>query len=133
MAAFFTATSATTLTGLVVVDTGSHYTLFGQLIVLVLIQVGGLGIMSIASLTGMLLTGRVKLRTRYSTAAEGRPIFEGGVRRTLVATLLLTVFFEAAVAVLLFARFTTVYGMSVPRAAWEGTFHAVSALSLIHI
>lgn len=129
MAAFFTATSATTLTGLVVVDTGSHYTLFGQFIVLVLIQVGGLGIMSIASLTGMLLTGRVKLRTRYSTAAEGRPIFEGGVRRTLVATLLLTVFFEAAVAVLLFARFTTVYGMSVPRAAWEGTFHAVSAFN----
>ena len=129
MDALFTATSATTLTGLVTVDTGSHWSLAGQVIVIALIQVGGLGIMSITSLTGMLLTGRVKLRTRYSTAAEGRPIFEDGVRRTLVATLLLTVFFEAAVAVLLFARFTTVYGMSVPRAAWEGTFHAVSAFN----
>lgn len=129
MDALFTATSATTLTGLVTVDTGSHWSLAGQVIVIALIQVGGLGIMSITSLTGMLLTGRVKLRTRYSTAAEGRPIFEDGVRRTLVATLLLTVFFEGAVAVLLFARFTTVYGMSVPRAAWEGVFHAISAFN----
>mgnify|MGYP002711985295 FL=1 len=129
MSALFTATSATTLTGLVIEDTGSHWSLAGQLIVLALIQAGGLGIMSITSLTGMLLTGRVKLRTRYSTAAEGRPIFEDGVRRTLVATLLLTVFFEGAVAVLLFARFTTVYGMSVPRAAWEGVFHAISAFN----
>ena len=94
VSALFTATSATTLTGLVTEDTGSHWSLAGQLIVLALIQVGGLGIMSITSLTGMLLTGRVKLRSRYSTAAEGRPILDGGVRRTLVATLLLTFFFE---------------------------------------
>lgn len=73
MEALFTATSATSLTGLVVVDTGSHWSFVGQLIVLALIQTGGFGIMSIASLTGMLLSGRVKLRTRYSTAAEGRP------------------------------------------------------------
>ena len=64
MDALFTATSATTLTGLVTVDTGSHWSLAGQVIVIALIQVGGLGIMSITSLTGMLLTGRVKLRSR---------------------------------------------------------------------
>lgn len=129
MSALFTATSATTLTGLVTEDTGSHWSLAGQVIVLALIQVGGLGIMSITSLTGMLLTGRVKLRSRYSTAAEGRPILEGGVRRTLVATLLLTFFFEAVVAAILFIRFATVYGMPLPRAAWEGVFHAISAFN----
>ena len=129
MDALFTATSATTLTGLVTVDTGSHWSLFGQVIVIALIQVGGLGIMSIASLTGMLLTGRVKLRARYSTAAEGRPILKGGVRRTLVATLLLTLAFEVLVAVILAVRFATNYGMAPLRAAWEGVFHAISAFN----
>mgnify|MGYP002711966022 FL=1 len=129
MDALFTATSATSLTGLVTVDTGSHWNIFGQVIVLVLIQVGGLGIMSITSLTGMLLTGRVNLRSRYSTAAEGRPILEGGVRATLLATLQLTLAFEAAVAVMLFARFLVTYDMPVARAAWEGVFHAVSAFN----
>lgn len=129
MDALFTATSATTLTGLVTVDTGSHWSLAGQVIVIALIQVGGLGIMSITSLTGMLLTGRVKLRARYSTAAEGRPILEGGVRRTLVATLLLTLAFEALVAVILAVRFATTYDMTPLRAAWEGVFHAISAFN----
>lgn len=129
MDALFTATSATTLTGLVTVDTGSHWSLAGQVIVIALIQVGGLGIMSITSLTGMLLTGRVKLRARYSTAAEGRPILEGGVRRTLVATLLLTLAFEALVAVILAVRFATTYDMAPLRAAWEGVFHAISAFN----
>lgn len=127
--AFFTATSATTLTGLVVVDTGSHWSVWGQLIVLGLIQVGGFGIMSAATLTGMLITGRVSLRSRYFAAAEGRPITAAGVRATLVATLLLTAACEAAVALVLGVRFATTYGMPAPRAAWEGVFHAVSAFN----
>ena len=129
MSALFTATSATTLTGLVTEDTGSHWSLAGQLIVLALIQAGGLGIMSITSLTGMLLTGRVKLRSRYATAAEGRPILDGGVRRTLVATLLLTFFFEGVVAVILGIRFVTDYGMAPGRATYEGMFHAISGFN----
>ena len=129
MDALFTATSATTLTGLVTVDTGGHWNLFGQVIVLALIQVGGLGIMSITSLTGMLLTGRVNLRSRHSTAAEGRPILEGGVRATLVATLLLTLGFELLVATVLFFRFLLHYDMPVHRAAWEGIFHAISGFN----
>ncbi len=129
MEALFTATSATSLTGLVVVDTGSHWSFVGQLIVLALIQTGGFGIMSIASLTGMLLSGRVKLRTRYSTAAEGRPILDGGVRRTLLATLMLTVAFELIVACILFFRFTLTYHMPAARAVWEAIFHAVSAFN----
>lgn len=129
MDALFTATSATSLTGLVTVDTGSHWSIAGRVVVITLIQVGGLGIMSIASLTGMLLTGRVKLRSRYSTAAEGRPILEGGVRATLVATLLLTFAFELFVAVILFFRFMVEYDMPVLRAAGEGIFHAISAFN----
>lgn len=129
MDALFTATSATSLTGLVVVDTGSHWSLFGQVVVLTLIQVGGFGIMSIASLTGMLLTGRVNLRSRYSTAAEGRPILNTGVKSTLIATLLLTAAFEAFIAVILFFRFLTTYDMPAARAGWEAVFHAISAFN----
>ncbi|SDR68992.1 TrkH family potassium uptake protein [Corynebacterium timonense] len=127
--ALFTATSATTLTGLVVVDTGSHWSVWGQLIVLCLIQVGGFGIMSVATLTGMLITGRVSLRSRRSTAAEGRPISGEGVRATLVATLVLTAACEAVVAVTLGLRFAITYDMPALRAAWEGVFHAVSAFN----
>lgn len=129
MDALFTATSATSLTGLVTVDTGSHWSIWGRIIVITLIQVGGLGIMSITSLTGMLLTGRVKLRARYSTAAEGRPILEGGVRATLIMTLLLTLAFELIVAVILACRFATTYDMPPLRAAGEGIFHAISAFN----
>ncbi len=129
MSALFTATSATTLTGLVVVDTGSHFSVWGQIIVLLLIQTGGFGIMSITSLTGMLITGRVKLRARHSAAAEGRPLSQGGVRKTLFSTLALTAFFELAVAVIVGTRFAVEYGMSPGRAAWEGVFHAVSAFN----
>ncbi len=129
MASLFTATSATTLTGLVVVDTGSHWSIWGQIIVLLLIQTGGFGIMSITSLTGMLITGRVKLRTRHSAAAEGRPLSQGGVRKTLLLTLLLTAFFELLVAVILAVRFAVRYSMSPGRAAWEGVFHAISAFN----
>ncbi|MEX3504600.1 TrkH family potassium uptake protein [Corynebacterium sp. LK2510] len=129
MAALFTATSATTLTGLVVVDTGSHFNIIGQVVVLALIQVGGFGIMSIASLTGMLLSGRVTLRTRYSTAAEGRPITEGSVRETLIKTLILTLVFEVLTALIVGVRFAATYGMPPARAAWEGIFHAVSAFN----
>lgn len=129
MEALFTATSATSLTGLVVVDTGSHWSIWGQVIVLALIQTGGFGIMSITSLTGMLLSGRVKLRSRYSTAAEGRPILEGGVRSTLKATLALTLTFEAIVGIILFFRFLTTYGMPLRTAAWEAVFHSISAFN----
>ncbi|MDN6200508.1 TrkH family potassium uptake protein [Corynebacterium flavescens] len=128
-AALFTATSAVSLTGLIVVDTGSYWSFTGQATVLSLIQLGGFGIMSLTSLTGMLLTGRISLRSRQATAAEGRPLSLGGIRKTLMATLVLTVVCEAVVALTVGLRFATTYEMSPLRATWEGIFHAISAFN----
>ena len=127
--AFFTATSAVSLTGLIVEDTGTYWTPFGQAVVLLLIQLGGLGIMSLASLSGMVITGKVSLRSRRTGAAEGRPMTSGGVKRTLVFTLLFTVAAEAVIAVALTLRFALEYHHSLGRALWEGVFHAVSAFN----
>lgn len=70
--AFFTATSAVSLTGLIVVDTATYWTPIGQSIIISLIQLGGLGIMTLASLSGLLITGRISMKTRQLVAAEGR-------------------------------------------------------------
>lgn len=125
----FTATSAVSLTGLAVVDTGTYWTPFGQGVILVLIQLGGLGIMSLASLSGLLLTGRVSLRARQTGAAEGRPVTDGGIRRTLIFTAVFTFAVELAVATVVTARLMVSYGRPFGRAVWEGVFHAVSAFN----
>lgn len=127
--AFFTATSAVSLTGLVVEDTGTYWKPFGQAVILLLIQLGGMGIMSLASLSGMIITGKVSLRARRTGAAEGRPMAAGGVRRTLIFTLLFTVTAETAIAVVLTLRFFFGYHHSFGRSVWEGVFHAVSAFN----
>ncbi|MBL7285518.1 TrkH family potassium uptake protein [Corynebacterium godavarianum] len=129
LAALFTATSAVSLTGLVVEDTGTFWSPAGQAVILLLIQLGGLGIMSLASLSGLLLTGRISLKARKTGAYEGRPITAGGIRRTLFFTVGFTAIAEATIAVIVGARLMVGYGYSFRRAAWEGVFHAVSAFN----
>ena len=129
LAALFTATSAVSLTGLVVEDTGTFWSPAGQAVILLLIQLGGLGIMSLASLSGLLLTGRISLKARKTGAYEGRPITAGGIRRTLIFTVGFTAIAEATIAVIVGARLMVGYGYSFRRAAWEGVFHAVSAFN----
>ena len=68
--ALFTAVSAVSITGLTVVETATHWTFFGHLIILILIQLGGLGIISFASLVGLLISGRLSLRDRLNTLGE---------------------------------------------------------------
>lgn len=127
--AFFTATSAVSLTGLIVEDTATYWTPFGQAVILCLIQLGGLGIMSLASLSGLVITGRVSLRARGRGAAEGRPITPGGIRRSLLFTAVFTFLVEGATAVIVGLRFWLGYGHEPGRAAWEGVFHAISAFN----
>ncbi|MTE10184.1 TrkH family potassium uptake protein [Corynebacterium aurimucosum] len=127
--AFFTATSAVSLTGLVVEDTGTYWTPFGQAVIIALIQLGGLGIMSLASLSGMLLTGRISFKARRTSAAEGRAVVSGGIRHALMLTLVMTLICEAIVAVFIGVRLATKHGVAPGRAVWEGIFHAISAFN----
>ena len=135
--ALFTATSVTCVTGLVVANTSGDsgaapglptFSLFGQLVILLLIQVGGLGIMTLSTAAAaMLAGGRMTLRKRSLLANvldEDTPASATGVLRSVF---LVTVAFEAVGALILTLRFLPVFPDAPGRAAWYGAFHAVSA------
>ncbi|MCK7643402.1 TrkH family potassium uptake protein [Corynebacterium sp. CCM 8835] len=126
--ALFTATSAVCLTGLIVVDTATYWSHFGQAVIVVLIQLGGLGIMTLATFTSWVVAGRIGVKSRLNAAAEGRGIHLGDVRTLLVATVTFTFVAEFIVAVLLTLRFRS-YGFDWAASLWEGGFHAVSAFN----
>jgi trk system potassium uptake protein len=127
--ALFTATSAVCVTGLVTVDTATYWTPVGQGVILALIQVGGFGIMTMASLIALFLSRRMGLRTRLTAAAETRSLGPGDVRRVLKGVFLITVVVETTVAVVLALRFRAVYDDAWPTAMWHGIFHAVSSFN----
>ena len=79
LTALFTATSAVCVTGLIVEDTPTYWSGFGQVVILVLFQVGGFGIMTGATLLGLLVTRRLRLSTRLVAQAETRSLALGDV------------------------------------------------------
>ena len=83
--AFFTATSAVCVTGLNVVDPESHWSTFGELVILGLIQIGGFGIIALSSLVVAVLANRLGLRQRLIAAAETGAIDTSDVRRLLLS------------------------------------------------
>ncbi|HEX2418049.1 MAG TPA: potassium transporter TrkG, partial [Micromonosporaceae bacterium] len=83
LTALFTATSAVCVTGLVTVDTTTYWSAFGQGVVLFLIQIGGFGIMSLATLLGVMVSRRLGLSSRLVAQAETRTLALGEVRRVL--------------------------------------------------
>lgn len=127
--ALFTATSAITVTGLVVVDTPQHWSGFGQAVILLLIQLGGLGIMTLASMVLLSLSRKLRLRHRLAAQTETGVLTIGEVGRVVRQVITISLAIEAVVAVLLTARFATTYGEPLRRAAWLGGFHAVSAFN----
>lgn len=127
--ALFTTTSAVCVTGLAVVDTETFWTPFGHVVILALIQVGGFGVMTVASLLGVLLTRRLGLRSRLVAAESTHTVGLGDVRRVLLGALRFTVVTEALVATVVAVRLVVTYGESPGRAAWSGVFHSVSAFN----
>src|SRR5438128_11677206 len=89
LTALFTATSATCVTGLVVVDTATYYSLFGQLVIMLLIQLGGLGYMTVATLMAMIIGRRIGLRDRLVLQGAHHRYPVGGVVRFACSVVLL--------------------------------------------
>lgn len=129
LTALFTATSAVCVTGLVVVDTGSYWSGFGQGVVMGLFQLGGFGMMTSATLLGLLVNRQLRLRSRLLLQAETHSLGLGDVRSIAKLVLAVTVIVEAVVTLLLAARFAWGYGMPWREALWHGLFHAVSAFN----
>ena len=127
--ALFTSTSAVCVTGLVVVDTGTYWSTFGEVVILALVQVGGLGTMTLASLLGLAISRRLGLRARVTAAAETKAVGLGDVRGVVLGVARTSLVIEAAVAVVLGLRFWAAYDASPWRAAYLGVFHSVSAFN----
>ncbi|MBT2497894.1 TrkH family potassium uptake protein [Agromyces sp. ISL-38] len=127
--ALFTSTSAVCVTGLVVVDTPTYWSSFGQVVILLLIQLGGLGIMIFASLIGLVLARKLSVRSRLNTAAEAKSVGYDDVRGLVRGIVLITLLVEAATFLLLFLRFLFGYGYGVGEAAWHAVFHSVSSFN----
>lgn len=123
--ALFTATSAVCVTGLVVVDTATHWTSFGQIIIIVLIQIGGLGFMTMSTLLSLLIGRRITLRERIiMQEALNLDELEGLVR--LTKSIIIATFTIESIGALAFsAVFVPEYGISKGLAM--GIFHSISA------
>ncbi len=127
--ALFTATSAVCVTGLVVVDTGAHWSGFGQVVVLGLIELGGLGYMTVTSLIVMLLSKRLGLRRQLLASTERGVLSLGDVRRVLTGLALITLTVQLAVAIVLTLRFWIGHDIGFDDALWSGVFHSISAFN----
>lgn len=129
MEAVFTATSALCVTGAVVVDTATFWTPFGQLVILILMQVGAFGVMSLATLLGLLVARRLGLRSRLNTVEETHGLGFGDVRRVLFGVAATMFVIESIIAVLLALRWWSGYGLPIGRSLWYGVFHSVAAFA----
>ncbi len=124
--AAFTAVSATCVTGLIVLDTPNAFGGFGQLVVLALIQVGGLGIMVFSAAAIVLLGKRLSLSHERAAVDIVGASSRAGLSRAIRGVLVVTFATEAAAAVLLFVGFL-MRGDGVGTAAWRAVFTAISA------
>ena len=122
--ALFTATSASCVTGLVVQDTSTYWSSFGQAIILTMIQIGGLGFMTIATMFFMLLRRRVLLRGREILTESISVNQVGGIMRLAKKILIGTFLIEGVGALLLMIRLVPLYGK---QGVWMSVFHSVSA------
>jgi potassium uptake TrkH family protein len=129
LTALFTATSAVCVTGLIVVDTPTYWSGMGQGLILLLIQIGGLGIMTGATMLGLLVTRRLKLNRRLIAQAETKTFALGEVSSVLRMILITTATIELVIGAVLTLRFHFAYDQSWGTALWNGLFHSVSAFN----
>lgn len=121
----FTATSATCVTGLVIYDTYTHWSLFGQLVILLLIQIGGLGFMTLAISAVTLTKKHIGLRERYTMKEAISAPTVGGVVRISRFIFLTSIAIEATGALLLSIKFIPQFG--IVRGIYFSIFHSISA------
>ncbi|MGZ7460131.1 TrkH family potassium uptake protein [Pseudomonas sp. Ma2-10] len=127
--ALFTAVSAVCVTGLVVVDTGTYWSIFGQSVILLLFQLGGFGLMTVATLLGLMVNRGFRLRTKMVAQFESRSLGLGDIASVAKLVLMVTLALELTLTMCLTLRLHLAYDLSWGDAAWSGLFHAVSAFN----
>lgn len=135
--ALFTATSAFSDTGLTLEVTSTYFSFFGQLIIILLIQVGGIGIMAVRILIILLLGKKLSISQRYLAKSERGSVKAGGIVKLMKQALTIILTGELIVAILFIARFMTMYytNPAYPfhgdfwATVWSGIFHSISAFN----
>ena len=125
LTALFTATSAVCVTGQVLVDTGMHWSLFGQVVLIAAIQIGGLGVMTLLALVSMAMGRRIGLRQRTILQESVASFSVGGIVRLIRLALIGTAVIEGLGAAALAFRFVPMLGWA--KGLWYSVFHAISA------
>ena len=123
--ALFPAVSSSCVTGLVVLDTATSWTLFGQIVIISLIQVGGLGFMTIATMFSMLLKRKMGLREREIMVESINTGHIGGIKNLTGKIIAGTAIFEGVGALILTIRFIPRFGWG--KGLWYSVFHSISA------
>ncbi|MBI9013908.1 MAG: Trk family potassium uptake protein [Clostridiales bacterium] len=123
--ALFTSTSAVCVTGLVVVDTGTHWNLAGQIIILILIQIGGLGIMTMATSVALIVGRKISLKSRLIMQEALNQFTIQGVVRLTKYIIITTFIIEGIGAFFLAMNFIPEYGTK--KGIFYGVFHSISA------
>ncbi|MEW4413311.1 potassium transporter TrkG [Clostridium sp. AN503] len=121
----FTATSASCVTGLIVYDTWTHWSVFGQLVIITLIQIGGLGFITIGVFLSMVLRRKIGLKERGLMQESVNTLQIGGMVRLAKKIIIGTVLFEGTGALILALRFIPEHG--IIKGTYYGIFHAISA------
>lgn len=129
MPAFFTSTSAVTVTGLATVDTSTYWSPAGQGIILALVEIGGIGIIALATVLGLFIGGRLGLRTRMVAQADMHVVSLGEVRPLFRRVAITMVFFQTVTAAILTIRYRAHYFDDLPSALWHGVFDSVMAFN----
>ncbi|WP_157252108.1 TrkH family potassium uptake protein [Nonomuraea typhae] len=127
--ALFTATSAVTVTGLAIVDTQSHWSVFGEVVIAALVQVGGLGIMTFATVFAVLIGRRVGVRFRLLAQAETTMLSAADLRSIARRVVVFSLTCEAVFAAVLAGRWMTGYGEPFGQAVYYGVFHSIMAFN----
>ncbi|MGC1306332.1 MAG: TrkH family potassium uptake protein [Phormidesmis sp.] len=127
LTALFTATSAVCVTGLIVVDTGSYFSSFGQSVILALIQLGGLGYMSATTLLLLLIGRRLGLKDRLAIQQAMETSELANVKALLISIISMTLIFELTGAFCLLLTFTQDFNLD--QALWLSIFHSISAFN----
>lgn len=121
----FTATSATCVTGLIAYDTYTHWSIFGQLVIISLIQIGGIGFMTIISMISVVMKKKINLHERRLLMQSAGSMQVGGVVRLIRRIVLGTVIFEGIGAIAFATRFIPKMGLG--KGIYNSLFHSVSA------
>jgi Trk-type K+ transport system membrane component len=129
MTAFFTSASAVTVTGLSPVDTPAHWSGFGEAVILLLVQAGGLGISTGTAIVAIVVFRRLGLRARIYTSTESGNVALGEVGSIVRGVAVLTFTVEAIIATVLTLRWWIGDDFSLGKSAWYGVFHSVMAFN----